>query len=285
MFCKNCGSEMVDGDRFCGSCGQDQSGGVGNSTGFVQPIRVKDSGLIKLFKNYFIKPLSFFSELKGEDLVKTAVSLFVGLPIIYGLLNMLYTSTLINSAFSMLKKLPNILANAKIISEKQAIEAGQELMMSSEVLQVKSRINALIDNKEVFFSGASQVLVIIITTAIILGILNAIILKNKIKLIDIIFISTASYIPLVLSMGLASVATFVSIIFGLLILASGYILSFITLYSGIRQISEEKNDKIFILMTILFISISAILSILVVMRAQSSLAQMINIVNNFKGLY
>ena len=121
MFCKNCGSEMLDGDKFCGVCGQDQSGSVGNSTGFVSPTKVNDSVLIKLFKNYFIKPVSFFSELKGEDLVKTSVALFLGLPIIYGLLNMLYTSAMINSLFSMLKNLPNILANAKIISEQEAL--------------------------------------------------------------------------------------------------------------------------------------------------------------------
>ena len=285
MFCKNCGNEMLDGDKFCGGCGQQQSGSVGNSTGFVPPTIMKDSGLIKLFKNYFIKPLSFFSELKGEDLVKTSVALFLGLPIIYGLLNMLYTSALINSAFSMLKKLPNILVDAKIISEKEALQAGKELMMSSQVLQAKSNINALIDNKDIFLNGAVQVLVITVVTAIILAILNAIILKNKIKPIDIIFISTASYIPLVLSMALASIATLISIIFGLLILASGYILSFITLYSGIKQISDEKNDKIFILMTILFISISAILSICVLKRIESSLSETMNIFNNLKNFY
>ena len=121
--------------------------------------------------------------------------------------------------------------------------ASQQLMMSSQVLQAKSNINAMVDNKDIFLNGAIQVLVIMVVTAIILAILNAIILKNKIKPIDIIFISTASYIPLVLSMAVASIATLISIIFGLLILASGYILSFITLYSGIRQISDEKNDK------------------------------------------
>lgn len=285
MFCKNCGNEMLNGDRFCGVCGQDQSGRVENSAGFISPTRVQNSVLLKLIKNYFIKPLSFFSELKGEDLVKTSVALFLGLPIIYGLLNMLYTSAVINSAFSMIKKLPNILASANIISEKEALEATQQLMMSNQVLQAKNNINAMVDNKDVFLNGTSQVLVIMIVTAVILAILNAIILKNKIKPIDIIFISTAAYIPLVLSMVLASVATLISILFGVLILASGYILSFITLYSGIRQISDEKNDKIFVLMTILFISISAILSICVLKRIESSLSETINIFKNFKGLY
>ena len=269
----------------CGVCGQDQSGSVGNSTGFSSPIKVNDSALMKLFKNYFIKPVSFFSELKGEDLVKSSVALFFGLPIIYGLLNMLYTSAIINSLFSMVKDLPNILAKAKIMSEKEALMASQQLLMSNQVLQAKSNINAMIDNKDIFLNGAIQVLVIMVVTAVILAALNAIVLKSKIKPVDIIFISTVSYIPLVLSLAVASIATLISLIFGLLILASGYILSFITLYSGIRQISEEKNDKVFILMVILFIAVSAILSICVLKRIESSLSETINIFNNLKNFY
>ena len=285
MFCKNCGSEMLDGDKFCGTCGQSQSERVESAKASVSSARMNDSALIKLFKSYFIKPLSFFSELKDEDLVKTSVALVLGLPIIHGLLSILYTSALINSTFSMLKQLPNILASAKIISEQEALRASQELMMSSQVLQAKSNINAMIDNKDIFLNASGQVLGIIVMTAIVLAILNAIILKNKMKPMDIIFISAASYIPLVLSMALTTIATLISIIFGLLILASGYILSFITLYSGIRQISDEKNDKIFILMTILFISVSAILSICVLKRIESSLSETMNIFNNLKSFY
>lgn len=285
MFCKNCGSEILNGDKFCGICGCEQTGNSGMSRGTLTQVKVMDTGLIKLFKNYFIKPVSFFSELKGEDLLKSSIALLLGLPIIQGLLNILYTSALINSIFSMIKKLPEILAGAKIISQQEALKASQELMMSSQMLDAKSKINAFIDNKEIFVNGASQVFVIIILTAIILAILNAIILKNKIKLADILFISTASYIPLVISMALASIATFISIIFGLLILISGYILSFITLYSGIKQISEEKSDKIFMIMTILFILCSALLSIFIMKQIESSLMSTMNIFDSFKRIF
>ncbi len=283
MFCKNCGSQISDGDRFCGTCGQQQSEGMGNSGGFTQ-VRISDTGLIKLFKNYFIKPVSFFNELKGEDLLKTSVALLLGMPIIAGLLNILYSSALINSIFSIIKKLPSILAEAKIITEQEALQVSQEFMISSKILDAKSRIGALIDNKDVFLNGAGQVLVIIVLTAVLLAVLNALILKNRIKPADILFISTSSYIPLVLSMVLAIIATFISITFGLLILISGYILSFIALYSGIRQFSDEKNDKIFILMTILFILISAILAICIVTKIESSLVTLKSIMDNLEHL-
>lgn len=283
MFCKNCGSEILDGDRFCGSCGCQQFENDMRKETFttVKPI---DSGIIKVFKNYFIKPVSFFSELKDEELLKSSIALLLGLPIIQGLLNILYVSAIINSIFSMVKKLPTILASAKIISEQEALKASQQLMMSNEILDAKNKINAFIDNKDIFINSFIQVFVIIILTAIILAILNAIVLKSKIKPTDILFISTSSYIPLVISMALASIVTLVSIIFGLLIIGSGYILSFITLYSGIKQISEEKNDKVFIIMIILFISCSAILALFITSQIESSLISTINIFNSFKNI-
>lgn len=153
--------------------------------------------------------------------------------------------------------------------------------MSNQMLDIKNKINAMIDNKEIFLTGFGNVLVMIIVTAIILAILNSIILKNKIQFTDILFISISSYIPLVLSMALGTLATLISIIFGAFVIISGYILSFITLYSGIRQISNEKNDKVFTLMAILFLVISAVLSILIVQEIQSSI---MTIVNNFNSI-
>lgn len=279
MFCKNCGSEVLNGDRFCGNCGQPTSNAV-NETTFI-PNNLKHSVFIKLLKNYFIKPVSFFSELKGEDLVKTSVALLLGLPIISGILNILYNSALLNSLFGMIRKLPDVLANVGIITRQQAADAAKEMLMSDQILDFKNKINAMVDNKEIFLTGFAHVLIMIIVTAIILAILNAIMLKNKMQLTDILFVSTSSYIPLVVSMAVASLATFISIIFGGFIMISGYILSFITLYSGIRQLSDEKNDKVFTLMIVLFILTSVILSILIIQELQSS---MLTIANGFNSI-
>ena len=272
MFCKNCGKEVAEGDGFCGNCGQSSE----NKPGIKLHI-AKDFMIVKLIKTYFTKPLSFFSELKNEDSVKTSVGLLIGLPIIYGLLNILYTSSLINSFFNMFNKLPDILSKAGIISAKEAIMAKQELLLSSEVVDVKNKISAFVDNKDIFFNGAGQVIGIIILTGIILAIINAAILKNKMSYKDILIISTASYIPLVLSLILAIIATFISVIFGAFILISGYILSFITIYSGIRQLSEEKNDKVFIIMAILFVVISAVLQYLVTKQFENSIMEILNV--------
>lgn len=280
MFCKNCGNEILNVDRFCGNCGQSVDGAKTEKV--IISSTLKDSVMIRLLKTYFVKPVSFFTELQGEDLVKTSVALFFGLSIINGLLNILYNSALINSVFGMIKKLPDMLANFGIISRQEATQATTEMLMSNQMLDIKNKINAMIDNKEIFLTGFGNVLVMIIVTAIILAILNSIILKNKIQFTDILFISTSSYIPLVLSMALGALATLISIIFGAFVIISGYILSFITLYSGIRQISNEKNDKVFTLMAILFLVISAILSILIVQEIQSSIMTVANSFNSIK---
>ena len=125
----------------------------------------------------------------------------------------------------------------------------------------------------------------IILTGVVLLILNAVVLKNKIKKEDVLFIVTASYIPMVLSVAAASLVTLISISFGLFILASGYILSFITLYSGIRQLSEETNDKTFMLMIILFLIISALLSICVTKYIETSFVQIKGIMDPIKDFF
>jgi len=273
MFCKNCGREVAEGDGFCGNCGQPAENREG-----VKLHKLNDFMIIKLIKTYFTKPLSFFSEFKNEDSVKTSVGLLVGLPIIYGLLNILYTSSLINSFLNLFNKLPDILSKAGIISVQEAIMAKKELLLSSEVEDMKNKISAFVDNKDVFLNGVGQVIGIIILTGIILAIINAAILKNKMSYKDILIISTASYIPLVLSLIVAIIATFISVIFGAFILISGYILSVITIYSGIRQLSEEKNDKVFMIMAILFVVISAVLAIVITKQFENSIIEITNAV-------
>lgn len=280
MFCKNCGSEILNGDRFCGNCGQSVDGAKPEKV--IISSKLNDSVLMKLLKIYFVKPVSFFTELQGEDLVKTSVALFFGLSIINGLFNIIYSSALINSLFGMIRKVPDMLADVGILSKQEAAQATKEMLMSNQMIDVKSKINAMIDNKEIFLTGFGHLIIMMIATAIILAILNATILKNKIQLADVFFISTSSYIPLVLSVALGSVATLISIVFGAFVITSGYILSFIALYSGIRQISDEKNDKVFTLMAILFLVISAVLSILVVQEIQSSIMTIVNNVNSIK---
>lgn len=282
MFCRNCGASMQENDYFCGNCGTS----VGeNKTIKGGKIQYKNSFenffIIRLLKTYFKNPLSFFTKLKDEELVKESLTLIIALPIISGLLTILYNSALLNSLFSTIKNIPDFLLKIGIIKADEAIKAKNELIMSDEFINLKSKTIAMIDNKEIFLSGFVQVLIIMLLTGIILAILNSVILKNKIDIKKVLFLSTSSYIPLILVFPLVALSTLISIPFGIFIYIFGYILSFITLYSGIKQFSDEKNDKVFILMAILFIAFSAVLSIIIVKELESSIMSVTKILKMF----
>lgn len=279
MFCKKCGREMKEGDMFCGECGEPVAESRDNrkqrtsyEPGPSSPsFDLSNSQILKLIKIYLFKPLSFFSEFKGKETVKTSIALILGLPFLYGIINIIYSSAIVSSFFSGIKKIPDILANANIISFQEAIEAKTQLAMSTEFLTFRNQIENMIDNKKIFLNGFLQIFIIIIVTIIILEMLNMLMLKSKIKAIDILFISSASYIPLLLSLIVASLASLVSILLGVFIMIFGYVLSFITLYSGIKQFSDEKNDKIFAVMTITFVIVSVIGTIIITKSFEDSL--------------
>lgn len=290
MFCKKCGKEMKEGDMFCGECGervvesrdnsqQNNSYKVEQS---VPSFNVNNIQILKLIKIYLFKPLSFFSEFKNEETIKTSISLILGLPFLYGIINIIYSSAIVSSFFSGIKKIPDILANANIISFQEAIQAKTQLAMSTEFLTFRSQIENMIDNKKIFLNGFLQIFLIIIVTIIILEMLNILMLKSKIKAIDILFISSASYIPVLLALIVASLASLISILLGVFIIIFGYVLSFITLYSGIKQFSDEKNDKIFAVMTITFVIVSIIGTIIITKSFEDSLLTIKNFFTSLK---
>jgi len=265
MFCKNCGIVVSEDGTFCTNCGTPAEGGISQSQTGSQ-VSIGDSAIVKLIKNYFKKPLTFLSEVKEEDLVKLSVSMIISLPIIYGILNMLYFSVFINTILKSLSKVPSLLAELGIISNNELVSA-QKYFWSNEYISAKNNIDTMlannVDKKDIFFNGILSFLAIVVVTGIVLFILNSVMYKNKMNHKNIIFISISSFIPLVIALLLASIVTNVSIIAGLFIMISGFILSCITLYSGVKQTSEESETKIFYSMGIYYIILSILLTIVV----------------------
>lgn len=293
MFCKSCGNEIKEGDQFCGECGFSVNGSNNNASNRENTYKVEVNipafnfngcRILDLAKMYFLKPLSFFSEFKNCDNVKTSIAMALVLPIFYGLICIMYTGCIISSLFSGVKKLPDILAKAGIIGFDEVMQAKAQLAASSDLIALKSQIRSMISNTDLFFTGFLYLFGIIVVTTIILILINTVILKVKIKASDIFFISSVSYVPLVLSVVLASLASFISITLGIIIAISGYILSFITMYSGIRQFTDEENDRIFAVMSILFLLISIILSITVTKRIESSLSDIMSYFKTLEGI-
>lgn len=294
MFCKNCGKLLNEGDLFCGECGtpvSEQTAGnnaQGEKTYKVEvqvpAFNLDGVQVLKLAKIYFTRPISFFKEFKNCDNIKTAAVMTIALPFIYAVLSIIYASTTISAFFSSIKKIPQFLAKSGIISFNDAIQAQAEISSSQEFYAFKASFKNMVDYKKIFGSSFIQLLAIMIITFIILELINVVIIKNRIKASNIFFVTSCSFTPLVLSFALASIVNFVSILCGTFIIIFGYALSFITLYSGLKELSDEKNDKVFIVMTILFILMSIVTTVTVTKQIESSLLEIRNIfdsIDNF----
>lgn len=292
MFCKNCGKAISEGDSFCGNCGtRIVSDGKSKKINVnlslpkfsFKDIAIKDLKIVEMMKMYFKKPLSFFKEINESELVNTCVTFLIGLPIIYGLLNILYNASFLSSLFSEMKKLPELLVEMGVIQSSEATAFKNEILLSSSLSNFKGQINSMVDNKELFINGFLNVLMLMLVTGIILYALNSLILKKKLNEKQIFLISTASYIPLVLSLAAATIVTFISMTFGIFIILAGYILSFITLYNGIQELSEESCDNAFRIMIVIFVCMSIILSIAIIGEFHDSLKTIGKTVQAFKG--
>lgn len=274
MFCKNCGTKLDDGDAFCSNCGAPVGTSAKNHESFqgnVSHAALNEIPIVTFFSYYMKKPLSFFEKYKKEDSIKISVPLLILLPILYGFISIVYSKCVVKAAVSLIKKIPEFMSKMGLISAQDVVRAKNEMMMSDSWLNIDQKISGLIDKKDIFFSGFGNLLIIIIVTVVLLAALNALMFKNKMSARDIMIISTSSYIPLVLSFVAASIGTLISILFGLCILVSGYILSFITLYNGIKQLSGENEDKVFAVMIILFVISSAVVSFGFIMECESSM--------------
>lgn len=286
MFCKNCGCKLQEGDAFCSNCGSKVDLNEGNNIACginTMSVSLNKLPIVTFFCNYIKKPVSYFEKYIGEDSIKISIPLLIILPMLYGLINMLYNTCIVKAVIDIIQDIPEFLAKMGIISSQDVIRAKNEMIMSDSWLTIGDKLNSLINKKDIFLSGFGNLLMIMIVTIVFIAILNAVMLKNKLNARDILLISTSSYIPLVISLIAGSIGTLLSILFGGCLILSGYILSFITLYNGIKDLSGERKDIVFLVMTILFIIASAVISFVAIMEIQSSMITIGKAFNAVKG--
>jgi len=308
MFCRNCGIELKENHLFCGNCGakssaaesgtyetaetsHSQKNNEGRPENNSYDFGIAKNASIKFIKTYLSKPASFFEEAKTheKDLIKISSIILAFSSILYGIINIFYTQVIINSTVSFIKNLPNLLSKLGIISQFEASTAMLNKSYSDEITQYKNYLQNLVDNKTIFINSVIFLVVLVSVTTLVIFILNKTALKDKLEFSHIFFLSTTSYIPLVLAALVSIIASFLSVFFGCFIVLLGYILSFITLYNGILEFSEESKDRTFVLLAVIFTLISAILSIILIKYIESSLNDLIKntkeIMNNWGSLF
>ncbi|WP_294406335.1 zinc ribbon domain-containing protein [uncultured Clostridium sp.] len=280
MFCKNCGASVNTDDVFCGECG-----GRVNSTGSTENIRRENiaranNEMVGKAKNYFMNPVSFLSQLGEDNLMKKILIFALGLPVLSGIINILYSSIFIKAILKTVEKIPNIFGKGMASS---LFSTG--IKMSDEYRELKDMLENLLDKNEIFMGGFIHVLGIIIITFIIIEIINIAILKGKMHHEKIMLLSAVSYIPLIVCMLAGAVGTYFSILFGFFMILSGYILSFINLYNGLKLYTKDEEDMVYKLMGLFFIILSVILSFIIVTQFKSSISSLMNTISMFYSFF
>ncbi|WP_244834527.1 zinc ribbon domain-containing protein [Clostridium sp. BJN0001] len=283
MFCKNCGSKIKEGDLFCENCGtpleDSGSGSFNNSRPFNQ--NYAQNNITKFFKLYFSKPLSAFGKYKNKDSISISVFSIIIIAILSGLLNFIHGSLVVSSLVSSFCKFPSILAKAGIISQNEALDAITELQTGQVSLRLKQMLDSNIDKKGLFINGIFLMAGTIIITAVILALINATLLKNNISINNIVFISSISYIPLIIFECISCLVTPLSIIIGFIMIAFGYSLSFVSMYKYLEDASDLDKDKLLFVMAIIFIVFAIIIGIVYIKYINSALASFYELIQDF----
>lgn len=270
MFCKVCGKEIKEGDAFCTSCGAKLSDDSKLNTfsekpetstnyedyenddeieeEYVQPHRTfKETMFGKTIINYFKHPLQVFSIMKNEDTTSTSIGILVGTIVLYGIFSMLYFITFLKNIVDIFFIGINSLSdNLKNILN---IDISDYYDYSEEISSLKNGINTYLttrgDNFSYFIKSALSIGILILITFVIIEICNAIILKNRISHKNILFISAIGFVPLLISTIVNNILIYISFFATVIIAIFGFIMSLTTIFTGILQVSNKKDDKIY----------------------------------------
>ena len=266
MFCKVCGKEIKEGDAFCTSCGakisDDSSLNITqkptdneeydyeaqNEDEYVQAHRsFKETMLGKTVINYFKHPFQVFSIMKNEDTASTSIGILVGTIILYGIFSMLYFITFLKNIVDIFFRAINSLSNS--LKNILNIDISDYYNYSEEISNLKNGINTYLttrgDNFSYFIRSALSIGILILITFVIIEICNSIILKNRITHKNILFISAIGFTPLLISTIVNNILIYISFFATIILAIFGFIMSLITIFIGMLQVSNKKDDKIY----------------------------------------
>lgn len=275
MYCEKCGAELKENAKFCGKCGSSIFGSevslssnisketYGNRDGNLKDIIYSSNGVISILKTYIKKPITIFEEFKDKDVFRSSLALGILLPIIYGILFILFTSVLVKGLIKNVMNTPNLMANFGLISKEEAFEATMEMQGGVEFFRFEQQLKSLIDNTQVFKYSSIFLLSLIVITIIIVAIINMIMLNKELNMQSIIFVVTVSYIPFIIAFIIQIIIGFFNINLSMIMIPTGIVLSTVTLFKGLSQYSNQSIDRIFLSIGMIIVLIYLMVSFLV----------------------
>lgn len=255
MFCQNCGKEVKENDTFCGFCGAKitkssetiNKESVQEEHKNVQHRSFSETMFGKIVTNYFKHPISTFSTMKNEETMKTSIGFLIGMPILYGLFNMLYFisffRTIVDNLLHFIGSLSSSIQNMLGISysESDYFEFADDISKMKSTIQ--TYISTRMETADFFLKGMLVMFLIILATFIVIEICNITILKNNISHKNIMLIATMGFVPLLLALVLNNILIYISFTFTLIIFAFGFVMSLVTIFGGILQLSNNNKDR------------------------------------------
>ena len=236
-FCKNCGSELAENEKFCGNCGTPLSGPVPNTpnpnTRYMDSnskpvsninfnnLQVYLAEILNLTVNMITKPISTILK-RSRTLKKETIFLLYGmLSIIFGLLNMW---------------------NIKAITVRAA-SSSRGLSLSIGIEDIFEEISSLIPYGKIFF----YTLLFFLISIAILFIANHLIGKYIFKLscnpMNIFTIAVCSSIPFILGFLALIILSYFSATIGFIGIFIGIVISLLCLFMGMTSELVLSEDK------------------------------------------
>lgn len=200
--------------------------------------------MLESIKTYFKNPISFFRKFKNSNLKPASVIIFIVNSIIVGIINLLTTKFIINGLVNRaVEVINNSISNNRILNALLNNSSSSINSVYSD--NFKNFINQNIDGSYLFFIGFIRMAVLIVGTFIVLQIINASVFKNKLRIQDVMFLSSVSYVPLVIAMIVSCIVVNFSVFLAIFLFIAGVSMSVITLYSGINEYIDDRKDQVF----------------------------------------
>lgn len=254
-YCQKCGTEMEDGDLFCGNCGAKQpevSEGAGtNKVGEkIQNINLDFKGVFTRLVNVFIKPVSgakdFIKNTSRNETIFTTVVLLI----ISTILGLWRVQQILSVVKSTISKASGYLGGLF------SLFGGTGMSKYGDGEQVLHLPYGMI--------FLENILVFIVIVAVLFGILYLsinIVNKNKVNILTIYNTAIIFVVPFLYFKLISIIVSYVSSYAGLFVELIGIIISIITLCLVLKDIFEIDNDKA-VIVTVIASIIVIIISIL-----------------------
>lgn len=250
LKCRNCGSDLEQGDLFCPNCGAKQT--VESQNNFNQEVatllnqnQIKASfdfeGLKNIVVSMFFKPIDAAKEYVERVNKETAFVFALILCLIQGLLGIWKAAQIMSNINKAIIGFFNNLANILILFG--------ENVSQSDIAEINGLINKVkqfieVPYGKIFFQNFITIFILIVSIFVITYILTNIFSNSKKDVLTIFKISTIIFLPVTYLQVLSIILSYLSFYAGVVAFLFGIIMAIIVLNELVNCYLLENKNKV-----------------------------------------